>query len=62
MLAGHGVFTWGDTSKDCYEQTLRIIRKADAWLKQKTAGKALFGGAARAAARPAPSGSASLPS
>jgi rhamnulose-1-phosphate aldolase/alcohol dehydrogenase len=47
VLAGHGVFTWGDTSKDCYDQTLRIIRKADAWLKQKLAGKTLFGGAAR---------------
>jgi rhamnulose-1-phosphate aldolase/alcohol dehydrogenase len=48
VLAGHGVFTWGDSSKDCYEQTLRIIRKADAWLKQKLAGKTPFGGAARA--------------
>ncbi|MDQ7250308.1 bifunctional rhamnulose-1-phosphate aldolase/short-chain dehydrogenase [Dongia sedimenti] len=48
VLAGHGLFTWGDTSKECYEQTLRIIRKADAWLKQRLAGKTLFGGAARA--------------
>jgi rhamnulose-1-phosphate aldolase/alcohol dehydrogenase len=48
VLAGHGLFTWGDTSKACYEQTLRIIRKADAWLKQKLAGKSLFGGAASA--------------
>jgi rhamnulose-1-phosphate aldolase/alcohol dehydrogenase len=48
VLAGHGVFSWGDSSKDCYDQTLRIIRKADAWLKQKLAGKTLFGGAARA--------------
>jgi len=48
VLAGHGLFTWGDTSKTCYEQTLRIIRKADAWLKQKLAGKSLFGGAASA--------------
>jgi rhamnulose-1-phosphate aldolase/alcohol dehydrogenase len=48
VLAGHGLFTWGDTSKACYEQTLRIIRKADAWLRQKLAGKSLFGGAARA--------------
>ena len=30
------------------EYSLRIIRKADAWLKQKLAGKSLFGGAARA--------------
>ncbi len=48
VLAGHGVFTWGDSAKDCYEQTLRIIRKADAWLKQKLAGKTLFGGATSA--------------
>lgn len=48
VLAGHGLFTWGDTSKECYEQTLRIIRKADAWLKQKLAGKSLFGGTASA--------------
>lgn len=48
VLAGHGLFTWGDTSKACYEQTLRIIRKADAWLKQQTAGKTIFGGSAKA--------------
>jgi rhamnulose-1-phosphate aldolase/alcohol dehydrogenase len=46
VLAGHGLFTWGDTSQECYEQTLRIIRKADAWLRQKTARKVVFGGAA----------------
>src|SRR5581483_1150390 len=45
VLAGHGLFTWGDTSKECYEQTLKVIREADAWLKQKTAQKAVFGGA-----------------
>jgi rhamnulose-1-phosphate aldolase/alcohol dehydrogenase len=48
VLSGHGLFTWGDSSKSCYEQTLRIIRKADAWLKQQTTGKAVFGGSARA--------------
>ena len=46
VLADHGLFTWGDSSKDCYEQTLRVIRQADAWLKQKTAQKVAFGGAA----------------
>jgi rhamnulose-1-phosphate aldolase/alcohol dehydrogenase len=44
VLAGHGLFTWGDTSKGCYEQTLKVIREADAWLKQKTARKTIFGG------------------
>ncbi len=28
VLAGHGLFTWGDTAKECYRQTLRIIQKA----------------------------------
>ena len=26
VLAGHGLFTWGDTAKECYRQTLRIIQ------------------------------------
>jgi rhamnose utilization protein RhaD (predicted bifunctional aldolase and dehydrogenase) len=28
VLAGHGLFTWGDSAKDCYRTTLRIIQKA----------------------------------
>jgi rhamnulose-1-phosphate aldolase/alcohol dehydrogenase len=28
VLAGHGLFTWGDTAKECYQQTLRVIQKA----------------------------------
>jgi rhamnulose-1-phosphate aldolase/alcohol dehydrogenase len=46
VLAGHGLFTWGETSRDCYENTLRVIRQADAWLRRKTAGKTVFGGKA----------------
>lgn len=32
VLGGHGVFTWGDTSKACYRTTLRILQKAADWL------------------------------
>lgn len=32
VLGSHGLFTWGSTSKDCYETTLRIINKTAAWL------------------------------
>ncbi len=32
VLGSHGLFTWGDTSKNCYETTLRIINKAVRWL------------------------------
>ncbi|MDY0873777.1 bifunctional rhamnulose-1-phosphate aldolase/short-chain dehydrogenase [Dongia rigui] len=53
VLAGHGLFTWGDTSKACYDNTLRVIRIADAWLKERTAQAAVFGGAAMSALDPA---------
>jgi rhamnulose-1-phosphate aldolase/alcohol dehydrogenase len=28
VLAGHGLFTWGETSRDCYRTTLRTIQAA----------------------------------
>jgi rhamnulose-1-phosphate aldolase/alcohol dehydrogenase len=44
VLESHGLFTWGDTPKACYEMTVRIINRAMEWLDEKTAGKAVFGG------------------
>ena len=35
VLAGHGLFTWGDTSLDCYRTTLRVIQKAADFLAAK---------------------------
>ncbi len=32
VLGSHGLFTWGATAKESYEQTLRIINKAAVWL------------------------------
>ncbi len=32
VLGGHGLFTWGPTSKACYETTIAVINKASAWL------------------------------
>ncbi len=34
VLGSHGLFTWGKTSRECYDQTLRIINKAAKWLDQ----------------------------
>lgn len=34
VLGSHGLFTWGPDSKSCYETTLRIINKCDAWLEK----------------------------
>jgi rhamnulose-1-phosphate aldolase/alcohol dehydrogenase len=43
VLAGHGMFTWGETSRDCYLTTLRIIARAVRWLRRKS-GAPSFGG------------------
>jgi rhamnulose-1-phosphate aldolase/alcohol dehydrogenase len=32
VLQAHGLFTWGDTDRDCYETTLDVINRATAWL------------------------------
>lgn len=32
VLGGHGVFTWGKTSRACYATTMQVLRQADAWI------------------------------
>jgi rhamnulose-1-phosphate aldolase/alcohol dehydrogenase len=44
MLAGHGIISWGDTSKQCYENTIDLIGQAAAYLNQRLAKTAAFGG------------------
>lgn len=34
MLGGHGLFTWGDTSYECYINSLEVIDKASAYLNE----------------------------
>ncbi len=43
VLEAHGLFTWADTSKACYENTLDIINKATTWLTERARGKRPFG-------------------
>ncbi|HWJ74582.1 MAG TPA: bifunctional rhamnulose-1-phosphate aldolase/short-chain dehydrogenase [Kaistia sp.] len=50
VLESHGLFTWAEDAKDCYELTLEIINKAIAWFAKETEGKAIFGGAVAASA------------
>ena len=45
VLESHGLFTWDNDAKACYELTLAIINKAIEWFAGKTEGKAIFGGA-----------------
>lgn len=43
VLEAHGVFTWADTAKECYEHTLDVINRATTWLAEKSRGKQPFG-------------------
>src|SRR5690349_3960035 len=36
ILESHGLFTWGDTSKACYETTLEVINRAIEWLEKRS--------------------------
>ncbi|WP_027330707.1 bifunctional rhamnulose-1-phosphate aldolase/short-chain dehydrogenase [Marinimicrobium agarilyticum] len=44
MLEGHGIFTWGESAKECYLATLDIIQRAQDWLQANNKSDA-FGGA-----------------
>jgi rhamnulose-1-phosphate aldolase/alcohol dehydrogenase len=46
VLEAHGLFTWADTSKACYENTLDIINRATTWLNANSRGKRPFGAVA----------------
>ena len=45
VLESHGLFTWADDAKDCYELTIAIIQEAMDWFAKETANVAAFGGA-----------------
>lgn len=44
MLAGHGIICWGDSSRDCYENTINLIADAACFLNKRLATGAAFGG------------------
>jgi len=43
VLEAHGLFTWADTSRACYENTLDTINRATLWLTEHARGKRPFG-------------------
>ena len=47
ILGSHGLFTWGDTSRTCFNNTLRVLDAVGTYLlpKIEAQGDALFGGA-----------------
>jgi len=47
VLGGHGLFSWGETSKSCYENTVDLIARAQRWLGEERGARKIpvFGGA-----------------
>ncbi|MBB97637.1 MAG: bifunctional rhamnulose-1-phosphate aldolase/short-chain dehydrogenase [Rhodobacteraceae bacterium] len=45
VLESHGLFTWADTARDCYDMTIDVINQATKWLAEKTGTTPAFGGA-----------------
>ena len=43
VLQNHGLITWGDSARSCYDNTVQTIAQADAWLRGQ-ARQAAFGG------------------
>ena len=45
VLGGHGLFTWGDTSYECYLNSLEVIEQASVYIKNRIGNKRpVFGG------------------
>ncbi|MFL6698249.1 MAG: bifunctional rhamnulose-1-phosphate aldolase/short-chain dehydrogenase [Vitreoscilla sp.] len=54
VLGGHGLFSWGDSPRSCYENTVDLIDRAQRWLAaERSARKASVFGGARVEAMPA---------
>ncbi len=48
MLGSHGLFTWGDTSYECYVNTLEVVERCADYLEENTGKtKPIFGGEKR---------------
>src|SRR5260221_8670079 len=43
VMGKHGLVTWGDDPKSCYNQTIRIIQEAEDYILEQQTGKAVFG-------------------
>ncbi|MDD9208042.1 bifunctional aldolase/short-chain dehydrogenase [Georgenia sp. 10Sc9-8] len=43
VLGGHGITAWGDTSEECENNSLEIIRTAEEFIAARTAGEHPFG-------------------
>ncbi|TWK80169.1 Sorbitol-6-phosphate 2-dehydrogenase [Bacillus paralicheniformis] len=44
LMEKHGLVTWGETAKESYDQTIAVIREAEAYIKSRSEDHQPFGG------------------
>jgi rhamnulose-1-phosphate aldolase/alcohol dehydrogenase len=45
VLGGHGLLSWGNDAEGCYQNTLALVNRAEAWLAPRTSEERAFGAA-----------------
>ncbi|MGH7289966.1 MAG: bifunctional rhamnulose-1-phosphate aldolase/short-chain dehydrogenase, partial [Myxococcota bacterium] len=43
VLGGHGLLSWGDDAEACYQNTLALVNRAEAWLAPRISEERAFG-------------------
>ncbi|HEX9442394.1 MAG TPA: bifunctional aldolase/short-chain dehydrogenase [Roseiflexaceae bacterium] len=46
VMGKHGLTVWGDTSKGCYQQTIRVVQEAEDFIASRRNGRKIFAGVA----------------
>jgi len=44
IMEKHGLVTWGETSKESYDNTISVIQEAESYIENKESSQTLFGG------------------
>ncbi|WP_376791134.1 bifunctional aldolase/short-chain dehydrogenase [Thermoflexus sp.] len=44
VMAKHGLVTWGEDARSCYENTIRIIQEAEEYIAEQAVNRRIFGG------------------
>ncbi|HWQ15544.1 MAG TPA: bifunctional aldolase/short-chain dehydrogenase [Roseiflexaceae bacterium] len=45
VMGKHGLTTWGETSKECYANTIRFVQDAEEFIASRSRGRRIFAGA-----------------
>ena len=44
VMGKHGLLTWGETSQECYQQSIRVIQEAEDFIYSRRQGRVIFPG------------------